>query len=93
MNTNKKLGRLVQVVRKKRGLTQSELAKTMKTSQSAINLIERGKHNLSLDTIKRLSETLGQPFLNLNENKVLCGFMAVVNYRAWSPLNLLKTQL
>lgn len=70
MNANKKLGKLVYEVRKKRGWTQIQLAKAVRTSQSAVNLIEKGKHNLSLETIKRLGEALQQPFLNLNENKV-----------------------
>ena len=70
MNANKKLGRLIQEVRKQRGLTQIQLAKMMGTQQSTINRIENGKQNLSLETIKRFGTALQQPFINLNENKV-----------------------
>ena len=70
MNTNKQLGRLVYEVRQQRGLTQLELAQMMKTSQSAINRIERGGQNLSLEIIKRLGEVLNQPLVSLNDNKI-----------------------
>ena len=70
MNTNKKLGNLIQQVRQKRGLTQIQLAKMMSTSQSAINRIEHGKQNLSLETIKRFGQVLQQAFVNFNEKNV-----------------------
>ena len=70
MNTNKKLGLLIQQVRRQRGLTQIQLAKMMGTSQSAINRIERGKQNMSLEMIKRFGQVLQQAFVNFNEKKV-----------------------
>ena len=70
MNANKKLGLLIQQVRRQRGLTQVQLAKMMHTSQSAINRIEKGKQNLSLETIKRFGQVLQQPFVSFGEKKV-----------------------
>ena len=70
MDANEKLGRLIQSTRQQRGLTQTQLAQMMHTSQSAINRIEHGKQNLSLETIKRFGHVLQQPFVNLNENKI-----------------------
>ena len=70
MNTNKKIGRLIQQVRQQRGLTQAQLAKMMSTSQSAINRIEHGKQNLSLETVKRFSQVLQQALVNFNEKNI-----------------------
>jgi UDP-N-acetylglucosamine 1-carboxyvinyltransferase len=44
-----KIGTLIQETRQNKGLTQSDLAKALKTSQSAINRIEKGGQNISLD--------------------------------------------
>lgn len=70
MNTNKKLGQLIQQIRLQRGLTQSQLARLMKTSQSAINRIEHGKQNLSLETIKRFGQVLQQALVNFNDQNI-----------------------
>ena len=42
----------------KRGMTQAELAKKMKTRQSAISRLESGRANPSLSFLKRLAEAL-----------------------------------
>ena len=52
-STNQQIGELISHVRQERGLTQSEFAKMLSTSQSAINRIEHGNQNLSLDTLGR----------------------------------------
>ena len=67
MNTNnQKIGQLIQRIRQERGLTQAEFAKRLSTSQSAINRIEQGKQNLSLDTIARISTALGRDIVTIN---------------------------
>ncbi len=66
--TNEKIGQLVFQIRQERGLTQAEFAKRMKTSQSAINRIEHGKQNLSLDTLARISDVLQKPLITLNSS-------------------------
>jgi len=48
------------MLRTKAGLTQSELAKKAKTSQSAIARIESGEHkNVTISLLKKLGDALG----------------------------------
>lgn len=63
---NQKIAQLIYQIRQERGLTQAEFAKRLKTSQSAVNRIEQGKQNLSLDTISRVSKVLGRNIVTLN---------------------------
>ena len=67
---NQKLGQLIARLRRQRGLTQAQLAREMKTSQSAINQIERGRRNLSLATIQRFSQTLRHPIFALDATHI-----------------------
>lgn len=62
----KQLGRLIQRTRTDKGMTQSELAKELGTSQSAINRIERGGQNISLEMLARISDVLGSNLVMLN---------------------------
>jgi transcriptional regulator with XRE-family HTH domain len=41
------------------GLTQNEVAKRMKTSQSSIARIEAGEHDVRVDTLDRYARVLG----------------------------------
>jgi UDP-N-acetylglucosamine 1-carboxyvinyltransferase len=68
--THEKVGQLVAQVRQDRGLTQAEFAKLLNTSQSAINRIEHGKQNLSLQTLSRISEVLNKQLISLSSNEV-----------------------
>ena len=61
------IGDLIQEIRLERGLTQAELAEKLGTSQSAINRIENGKQNISLDMIAKLSDVLDSTILSINE--------------------------
>ena len=56
--TPQSVGRLIRDARKQRGLTQTELAALLNTSQGAITRIEGGNQNLSLDMISRIAEVL-----------------------------------
>lgn len=62
-----KIGTLIQETRQSRGMTQLELAKALGTSQSAINRIEKGGQNISLDMLGRISEVLSSPIVSLNQ--------------------------
>lgn len=62
-----KIGQLISEVRKQRRLTQSDFAKQLGTSQSAVNRIESGKQNLSLEMLGRISEVLNRELLRLNQ--------------------------
>ncbi len=67
---NKKIGALIYQIRQERGLTQAELARRLGTSQSAINRIEKGKQNLSLETLGRISDALNKPLISLGNEAV-----------------------
>lgn len=66
-----KIGKLIQRNRQERGLTQSELATALGTSQSAINRIENGGQNLSLEMLARISEVLSSEIVSLNRSGTL----------------------
>ena len=69
-NTNEKIGQLIYQLRQDRGLTQAEFARRMGTSQSAINRIEHGNQNLSLETLGRISEVLQKPIITISGNSI-----------------------
>ncbi len=62
----RKIGNLIQLNRLSRGLTQQELAEALNTSQSAVNRIESGRQNLSLEMLARISEVLSSEIVSLN---------------------------
>lgn len=61
-----KIGDLIAQNRQHRGMTQAQLASALGTSQSAINRIESGKQNLSLEMMSRISEVLSHNIVTLN---------------------------
>jgi UDP-N-acetylglucosamine 1-carboxyvinyltransferase len=63
-----KIGSLIQEARVSRGLTQTELAKELGTSQSAVNRIEKGGQNISLEMIARISDVLSSNIVTLNQS-------------------------
>lgn len=62
------IGKLIQETRQARGLTQTELAKSLGTSQSAINRIEKGGQNISLEMIARIGEVLSSEIVRINKS-------------------------
>lgn len=68
--TNEKIGSLIYQIRQERGLTQAEFARRLGTSQSAINRIEKGRQNLSLDTLGRISDVLNKQIISLGSEAV-----------------------
>ncbi|HEX5455899.1 MAG TPA: UDP-N-acetylglucosamine 1-carboxyvinyltransferase [Candidatus Saccharimonadales bacterium] len=69
-STNEKIGQLIYQIRQERGLTQAEFARRLGTSQSAINRIEKGRQNLSLDTLGRISDVLNKQIISLGGEAV-----------------------
>ncbi len=53
------IGKRIGQIREDAGLTQSGLARTIKTSQSAISQIEAGERNPSYDMLRQISAALG----------------------------------
>ncbi|HSX17799.1 MAG TPA: UDP-N-acetylglucosamine 1-carboxyvinyltransferase [Candidatus Saccharimonadales bacterium] len=68
--TNQKIGRLIYQIRQERGLTQSAFAKKLGTSQSAVNRIEHGKQNLTLETLGHISDVLDKQIISLTGGAV-----------------------
>ena len=68
--TNQKIGRLIHQIRQERGMTQAAFAKKLGTSQSAVNRIEHGNQNLSLETLGRISDALDRQILSLGSQGV-----------------------
>ena len=60
-----RIGLLIRDARKHRGLTQAQLAELLGTSQSAINRIEKGAQNLSLEMIARIGAALDSEIVAL----------------------------
>lgn len=69
MTTNdylQRIGNLIAQSRVQRGMTQAQLASALGTSQSAVNRIESGKQNISLEMMARISEVLSHNIMTLN---------------------------
>ena len=60
-----RIGKLIRDARKHRGWTQAELAHELNTSQSAVNRIERGQQNMSLEMLARVGEALDSEIVSL----------------------------
>jgi UDP-N-acetylglucosamine 1-carboxyvinyltransferase len=60
-----RIGNLIRDARKHRGLTQHQLAELLSTSQSAINRIEKGHQNLSLEMLARIGTALDSEIVAL----------------------------
>jgi UDP-N-acetylglucosamine 1-carboxyvinyltransferase len=60
-----RIGNLIRDARKHRGLTQAQLAERLGTSQSAINRIEKGQQNLSLEMIARIGAAVDSEIVAL----------------------------
>jgi UDP-N-acetylglucosamine 1-carboxyvinyltransferase len=68
--SNEQIGQLIAQVRQEKGLTQAAFARRLKTSQSAVNRIEHGRQNLSLETLGRISEVLNKQLLTLSSGAI-----------------------
>jgi UDP-N-acetylglucosamine 1-carboxyvinyltransferase len=62
-----KIGNLIQENRQARSMTQAQLANALGTSQSAINRIEKGGQNISLEMLARISSVLSSQIVTLNQ--------------------------
>src|SRR4051794_17788006 len=60
-----RIGNLIRDARTHRGLTQQQLADRLSTSQSAVNRIEKGHQNLSLEMVARIGSALDSEIVAL----------------------------
>lgn len=67
---NVKIGNLIAQIRRERGLTQAEFAKKLQTSQSAVNRMEHGNQNLTLETLGHISDVLNKQLISVSGSSV-----------------------
>ena len=60
-----RIGAVIRTARQHRGWTQAKLGEALGTSQSAVNRIEQGKQNVSLEIIARIGEALDSEIVSL----------------------------
>ncbi len=70
LSTNEKIGQLIAQVRQEKGFTQAEFARRLNTSQSAVNRMEHGRQNLSLETLGRVSDVLNKQLISINQGAI-----------------------
>ena len=63
-----KIGVIINENRNRKGLTQTQLAEAIGTSQSAINRIENGGQNISVEMLMRISDVLNCDIVTLNHS-------------------------
>ncbi|WP_216639500.1 UDP-N-acetylglucosamine 1-carboxyvinyltransferase [Brachybacterium sp. P6-10-X1] len=64
-NYRERIGAIIRDARLHAELTQTQLAAQLGTSQSAVNRIEKGQQNLTLDTLSRLGAALDSEFVGV----------------------------
>ncbi len=63
-----RIGGLIRDARRHKGMTQSELAELLGSSQGAVTRIEQGKQNLSLDMLAKIGDALDSEFVSLGHS-------------------------
>ncbi|MDR1970107.1 MAG: UDP-N-acetylglucosamine 1-carboxyvinyltransferase [Candidatus Nomurabacteria bacterium] len=66
-----KIGKLIAELRTNHCMTQADLARKLGTSQSAVNRIEKGAQNISIEIIARISDALNAEILSVNDESKL----------------------
>lgn len=70
METQKEIGGIITLLRERRRLTQSEFAKRLKTSQSAVARMEKGEQNFSTEMLTKISKVLGSDIVTVGKGTV-----------------------
>ncbi|PIR88611.1 MAG: UDP-N-acetylglucosamine 1-carboxyvinyltransferase [Candidatus Harrisonbacteria bacterium CG10_big_fil_rev_8_21_14_0_10_44_23] len=63
----RRIGKLIEDLRERNGLTQAQLAKSIHTSQSAVARMEKGQQNFSTEMLSRLSQAFGSDIFTLTK--------------------------
>jgi UDP-N-acetylglucosamine 1-carboxyvinyltransferase len=64
-NPHEQIAMLIRELRQKKGMTQSDFAKKLGTSQSAVARIEKGEQNLSTAQLLKISEVLNHKLVSI----------------------------
>ena len=65
-----RIGRFIAELREAKGFTQSQFAKKLKTSQSAIARMEKGQQNFSTEMLAKVGSVLNQEIITLADGSV-----------------------
>ncbi|MEK7110334.1 MAG: helix-turn-helix domain-containing protein, partial [Patescibacteria group bacterium] len=65
-----KIGRFITELRERAGMTQEDLAASLKTSQSAVARMERGDQNFSTEMLSKISAVLGRDVVTLGSGAI-----------------------
>lgn len=68
MEETKKIGEIIRKARSDKGMTQSQFARKLNTSQSAIARIEKGDQNLTTKELARISAILEKPLIKIKSD-------------------------
>src|SRR3989338_5295022 len=66
----KQIGFFIRELREKRGMTQSEFAEALATSQSAVARMETGGQNFTLEQLSKISEILDHKIISLPDKSI-----------------------
>lgn len=66
----KRIGAFISKIRQQQGITQSQFAKMLATSQSAVARMESGEQNFSTGMLAKISRVLNQEIIQLADNSV-----------------------
>ena len=67
-SSSKNLGFFIKRLREDRNLTQTDFAKILKTSQSAVARIENGGQNMTTEELNRISHALGRKVVAISDS-------------------------
>ena len=70
MKDQEKIGQFIAEVRELKGFTQSDFAKGLKTSQSAVARMEKGQQNLTTEMLAKISGVLNHEIITLADKSV-----------------------
>jgi UDP-N-acetylglucosamine 1-carboxyvinyltransferase len=62
-----KIGLFIKKLREEKGITQTDFAKRLKTSQSAVARIESGNQNVTIDQLMKMSEVLNHNIVSIQD--------------------------
>ena len=64
------IGKYIEDLREQRNISQSEFARKLKTSPSAVARMEKGKQNFSTEMLAKISKVLGQEVIQLANRSI-----------------------
>ena len=83
-NNLKEIGHLIEALRERSDMTQSELAEKLGTSQSAVARMEKGEQNFTTEILTKVSDALHHNILTLSKGTINFQIKAAGNFPARS---------